>query len=154
MKIFISHKQEDSVTAKEVLETLKGFKVDAYLDLLEGEVALRGEALTNHIKKRLNDCTDLLVVMSEKTKNSWWVPFEVGMAAQRDFPIVNYLKATILLPDYLSYWPRLKNQIDLAKYIQVKNKLNQTILLEKSMGKFASAESQTARFYRELKVVL
>lgn len=94
--------------------------------------------------------------MSEKTKDSWWVPFEVGMAAQRDFPIVNYLKATILLPDYLTYWPRLKNQTDLVKYIEVKNKLNEKIILEKSLGlgKYAAAESETARFYKELRAVL
>lgn len=153
MKVFISHKQEDNITAAEVLRVLKGHNVEAYLDLLDGEIALKGEALTNHVKKRLNECTDLLVIMSEKTKDSWWVPFEIGMAAQKDFPVVNYLKAPIKLPDYLVYWPRLKNQIDLAKYIEIKNKIKQKILLEKSLGKFAY-ESETTRFYRELRAAL
>lgn len=154
MKVFISHKKEDYLVAAEVLSTLKAQHVDAYLDLLEGQIALKGEELTNHIKKRLNECTDLLVIMSEKTKGSWWVPFEIGMASQKDFPIVNYLKAGIILPDYLSYWPRLKNQVDLVKYIQVNKKINEAVKLERSLGKFASVESQTARFYRELKAVI
>lgn len=153
MKVFISHKQEDYLAAVEVLTILKGYYVEAYLDLLDNEKTLKGEALTNHVRKRLNDCTDLLVIMSEKTKNSWWVPFEIGMAAQKDFPVVNYLKAPIKLPDYLNYWPRLKNQADLAKYIEIKKNVKQKILLEKSSGRTAH-ESETARFYRELKAVI
>lgn len=154
MKVFISHKKEDYLVAQEVLRILKAQLVDVYLDLLDGQIALKGEALTNHIKKKLNECTDLLVIMTERTKDSWWVPFEIGMAAQKDFPVVNYLKAGIVLPDYLTYWPRLKNETDLLKYIEVKKKLNQTILLEKSLGKFTASESETARFYRELKAVI
>ena len=156
MKVFISHKQEDSVVAQDVLNILKKNKVDAYLDLLDHSIVFKGELLTNHIKKRLNECTDLLVVLSEQTKTSWWVPFEIGMASQKDFPIVNYLKAGIVLPDYLAYWPHLKNETDLVKYIQIKTKVHKEILLEKSFGqaKFASAESSTQRFYRELKASL
>lgn len=41
-----------------------------------------GKALTEHIKENLNSCTDVIVVMSELTKKSWWVPFEIGMSAQ------------------------------------------------------------------------
>ena len=49
-----------------------------------------GEELTKHIRKRLL-CTDILVIMSNNTKESWWVPFEIGMADQKDFPIISYL---------------------------------------------------------------
>lgn len=149
MKVFISHKQEDSAIALEVLSTLKANGVNAYLDLLEGDLSLNGKLLTEHIKNKLNDCTDLLVVISEKTKYSQWVPFEVGMASQRDFPIVNFLKRGTDLPEFLEYWPRLKDSNDLIKYITVKRTIQKSI----NEG-FRFAESNTQRFYNQLKTVL
>ena len=91
IKVFISHKQEDSVVAGVICKKLNELGIEAYLDLLDAEICTKGKELTEHIKKRLNDCSDILVVMSNKTEESWWVPFEIGMAAQKDFPVVSYL---------------------------------------------------------------
>lgn len=154
MKIFISHKQEDGQVAEEILQSLKLLEVDAYLDILEGTIMLDSERLTEHIKKRLNGCTDILVVLSEKTKQSWWVPFEIGMASQKDMPIVNYLNTGVQLPEYLSYWPRLKDSVDIKKYVEAIKDRQQEILLEKGMydiHKYASYESKTKKFYNNLK---
>ncbi len=152
MKVFISHKQEDSTTAKEIHRILQSLNVDAYLDLLEGELSLDGEALTQHIKRRLNECSDLLVVMSEETKKSWWVPFEIGMAAQRDFPTVTFLKTGTALPGYLEYWPRLKRYQDLEDYVRVKKEQDREALLERAMGRTIQPSTVTRRFYDELKL--
>lgn len=161
MKIFISHKNEDSSVAVLVQTELKRMGVDAYLDVLDSSIVFKGEKLTSHIKSSLKNCTDILVVLTPNTKESWWVPFEIGMAAQLDFPIVNYLpnfagEKKVDLPDYLSYWPKLTKSSDLIKYINAKNKVVQEIALEKSFGRhmFAEELSQTERFYKELKNML
>lgn len=154
MKVFISHKQEDGPTATSILNTLVTRGAEAYLDLLDGQLALKGEALTNHVKGRLNECTDLLVVMSEQTKGSWWVPFEIGMAAQKDFPIVNYLTAGVQLPDYLEYWPRLRNSTDLATYVETKRSVMKRADSRKRSGESVSMASETAQFYSELRTAL
>lgn len=153
MKVFISHKQEDEIPANYVCHHLKKLGVDAYLDILEGELLFDGEELTKHIRKRLNDCTDILVIMSKNTKESWWVPFEIGMAAQKDFPIVSYLINDVELPDYLSYWPVLRKTTDLMKYVDVKNIiLNESYDVKKDF--FAKNHSKTKSFYNKLKQVL
>lgn len=157
MNIFISHKQEDGVLATYICNELKKLEVNAYLDLLEGDILLEGEKLTKHIKERLNSCTDLLVVMSDKTQESWWVPFEIGMAAQLDFPIVSYLVNNVKLPDYLSYWPTLRKASDLPKYIKAKNNIlleNQVFKKSYNMNKYATKRSKTDAFYKELKKML
>ena len=154
MEIFISHKKEDGILANNICFELKKLGVKAYLDLLEGELLLKGEKLTNHIKDRLNSCTDLLVVMSNKTNESWWVPFEIGMSAQLDFPIVSYLMDNVKLPDYLSYWPTLRKLSDLPKYIAAKQIiLNENAAFKKSYNvyKFATKRSTTDAFYKELR---
>ena len=63
-----------------------------YLDILDSKVTDSGKELTEHIKKNLNDCTDIIVVISEATRYSQWVPFEVGMSAQKDMPNGNVLE--------------------------------------------------------------
>ncbi len=152
MKVFISHKNIDYAIALQVQKVLTENKVEAYLDLLDNSITGTGEKLTKHIKKKLNECSDILVVMSENTKSSWWVPFEIGMAAQKDLPTVSYLQSGITLPDYLSYWPRLKNNTDIVKYIKARNKVKIQMIYENhSRTVFSNELSETERFYRELK---
>ena len=91
--------------------------------MLDDSVNGGGKALTDHIKSNLNDCTDIIVVMSEATKRSWWVPFEIGMAAQANMPTASYLTSSVSLPEYLEYWPRLKSISDIAKYVRVRKRV-------------------------------
>jgi hypothetical protein len=152
--IFISHKKEDSIPAGYICNELRKLNVNAYLDIMEGDLLLEGEKLTNHIKEKLNSCTDLLVVMSDKTKESWWVPFEIGMAAQKDFPIVSYLINNVKLPDYLSYWPTLRKTTDLWKYVRAKETtLQESAILKKSLNNSAK-RSETDAFYKNLRSML
>ena len=108
MKIFISHKQEDSDTANRLAGELRLLGIPYYLDILDSTVTTSGRALTEHIKRNLNDCTDIIVIMSEATRLSQWVPFEVGMSAQNDMPTATFLKSSVSIPEFLEYWPRLK----------------------------------------------
>ena len=64
MKIFISHKQEDALAANQIASELRAIHVDYYLDLLDPSVTQSGRELTNHIRNNLNNCTDIIVVMS------------------------------------------------------------------------------------------
>lgn len=117
MKIFISHKQEDKFTAQQIAGVLAQEHVNFYLDTLDSTITGSGKELTEHIKNNLGTCTDILVVMSEKTKQSQWVPFEVGMATELELPTVTYLAANVSLPDFLDYWPRLRYYGDVSTYV-------------------------------------
>lgn len=159
MKIFISHKKEDEEIALQVLRTLRQVNVDVYLDLLDNIIFDDGEKLTKHIRNKLHECTDVIVILSGKTKDSWWVPFEIGMATEKDMPIANYLIGHEKIPEYLMYWPRLKNYQDVLKYVEVRNKVAKQMYLEKTLDEeyFQRANgevSETQRFYSELKKVL
>ena len=115
MKVFISHKDADSLQALLLKRAFENEGVSAYLDVLDSSINGGGKTLTEHIKGQLNQCTDIIVLMSEATKYSWWVPFEIGMSAQIDMPTASYLKENVVLPSYLSYWPRLKTINDVLK---------------------------------------
>lgn len=35
--------------------------------------------------------------MSERTYTSWWVPFEIGLSAQKDMPMVTFFEYKCIL---------------------------------------------------------
>lgn len=148
MFIIISHKLQDSATANLIAKELKEIKVDCYLDVLDNSITENGKELTNHIRANLNKCTDIIVVMSSITKFSQWVPFEVGMAAQKDMPTATFLKEDVSLPDYLQYWPRLKKSTDIREYVSARNDVEREYY---AIFESASQQRKTERFYDVLK---
>lgn len=148
MRIFISHKLEDAFTANQIAKELKELRVDCYLDLLDNSLIQNGQALTNHIRANLNQCTDIFVVMSNITRLSQWVPFEVGMAAQKDMPTATFLKEDVSLPEFLQYWPRLKKYADIKEYVSARNDVDREY---RSIYESASHKTKTERFYDVLK---
>ena len=151
IKVFISHKQEDSYTANKIANELKAINVPYYLDILDHSITRNGKELTDHIKRKLNDCTDIIVVMSESTRYSQWVPFEVGMSAQNDMPTATFLQESVSLPDFLVYWPRLKQPSDIRKYIDARNEVQHEYLAKYLFETVRPYKSQTERFYDVLK---
>ena len=155
MKVFISHKNEDSALALAIQNAFSKNGVQSYLDVLDSSITSGGKELTDHIKNNLNSCSDIIVVMSDSTKNSWWVPFEIGMSAQVDMPTASFLKSEVVLPSYLSYWPRLKTISDIDKYVAVRKRIEKAI--NDQYGRYAFEKRQsieTRVFYDALKLEL
>lgn len=70
MKMFTSHKQEDTAIASAIANKLNLLGTDYYLDALGSTICGSGKILTDYIKTALNGCTDIIVVMTERTKQS------------------------------------------------------------------------------------
>lgn len=152
MKVFISHKNEDSVQALALQVAFARNGIDTYLDVLDSSISSGGKTLTDHIKANLNTCTDIVVVMSDNTRYSWWVPFEIGMSAQVNMPTASFLKADVSLPSYLSYWSRLKTVADVDKYVAVRKRIEQQILQRYGHYTLSGRRAiETPEFYAALK---
>lgn len=155
MKVFISHKDADSLQALLLKRAFENEGVSAYLDVLDSSINGGGKTLTEHIKNQLNQCTDIIVLMTEATKHSWWVPFEIGMSAQIDMPTASYLKENVVLPSFLSYWPRLKTINDVSTYVSVRKKTERILNEQYSNFELSSVSNrrkiETPIFYENLK---
>jgi hypothetical protein len=155
MKVFISHKDADSLQALLLKRAFEDEGVSAYLDVLDSSINGGGKTLTEHIKNQLNQCTDIIVLMTEATKHSWWVPFEIGMSAQIDMPTASYLKENVVLPSFLSYWPRLKTINDVSTYVSVRKKTERILNEQYSNFELSSVSNrrkiETPIFYENLK---
>lgn len=157
MNIFISHQQDDNNIAESIYNKLQEYSISAYLDVYDNDITNDGKELTEHLKQVVRKCTDIFVVMSDNTKKSSWVPFEIGMAAERDLPTVTFLRQGVSLPEYLEFWPRLTSLYDISKYLQA----HMQEMREESMIKsFDSLNSNFNRmndvnsFYKRLKNML
>ncbi len=142
MKVFISHTTSDDVVARKVYNRLtKVHEIDCYIDDIDIELAKnRGKSsITPLLVKRLRECDTLLAVVTENTKNSWWVPFEIGTA--REIPMIissftNLSEPSIysfqnVLPEYLLEWPRLRTDEDIDAFAVAYKKRN---LISESFG--------------------
>lgn len=105
--VFVSHKSEDSRAATAVAARLKANEVEVYLDSFDPD-AKDGPDLADYLRDKMRLCHGLMAVVSEKTIQSWWVPWEIGMATERDMPLATYshdykrrpqLSAQMALPD-------------------------------------------------------
>lgn len=158
MPIFISHTTRDDLLAKNVfLRLTRIHNLTCYIDDMDKELGKnRGKSsLTPILVERLRKCDTLLAIVTENTKGSWWVPFEIGTA--REMPLVissftplpdrltNNWQET--LPEYLLEWPRLRSDSDID--IFAKEYKKHSIFLEKNIGlRTFSQESASVDYVR------
>lgn len=150
--VFLSHKKEDKDECKKIAEYLQNAEIDYYLDELDPKLqqaAVNGNAylITESIKKGIRESTHMLVVVSEKTYKSQWVPFEVGYGhsaiidkSLEERSEDTKLKLSILtlkdlseksLPDFMQVGHIIRGTKSLNEYIStISNKLEKALVNE------------------------
>lgn len=153
--VFISHRGEDGAVAKSIANHLASKGLGVYLDVIDLALVKDGPELGDYLKARLGECSQLLAVISAATKGSWWVPWEIGVATERNYRIATFLTEGVPTPGYLQKWPYLRTRQDLDKYV-VESKHAQVQVLAKSGGVITKrTRAEVARdFHRSLKRAL
>lgn len=106
MPVFISHRTQDDLIAQVVYDRLKRQGITCYLDHVDPN-ANSTNRITQVILEALEKSTHLLAVITDNTRLSWWVPFEIGVAQHGARRITSLSKTTQSLPEYLHEWPVL-----------------------------------------------
>ena len=154
MIIFVSHKNSDSAKAAEVAKTLRDSGHQVYLDLIDDGLKHGNQDLADHLRSRLAQCNSLIAVISSATQSSWWVPWEIGVATEKDYPLSSYLTDSTSPPEYLKKWPVLKSLGDLLQFSTlVKSVENRERTLRQSEYKSAADSKRIAasEFHTTLK---
>lgn len=160
MPVFISHRTVDDPIAKQVYNRLTNVHgITCYLDDIDREagVANASNRITALIVRRLNECTNLLALVTPNTKGSWWVPFEVGVARQAPRMISTFTNLVQSeLPQFLTEWPVLRGDTAVdtfAKYYKQQASLAKRSLVEKTASASEGVASVDS-FHRQLKNAL
>lgn len=148
-RVFLSHKSEDKDYVKIIADYLAASGYDIYLDeydkFLQQAVSDKDKTkVVVAIKQAIQDSTHVLCFITNKTKQSWWVPFEIGIAEEKRksiFSLKNIYISDSDLPEFLQIKPIIKtiNELDfyfnitihsssnyfLASYVNLKSILKQ-----------------------------
>lgn len=127
--------------------------IDVYLD--DNDDGLQA-AVNDNASKRIVECienalitsTNVLVLVTDNTRQSWWVPYEVGYAKKGEIEIASILKKEVdEFPDYLKIERTMKGLKDLEKYIYDINDL-QPVLESFNEKVAASHQQQLLKYIR------
>jgi len=153
MKVFISHQRADSTIAAEIANRLKtAHQIDSYLDVVDAVILRDADDLADHLRTEMGKCTNLIAVVSPATATSWWVPWEIGMATEKDHPLATFARASSALPSYLKKWPYLTSMTDVDAYARQSLVTSaRRVVMESRGAETASLRGTTSEFYRALR---
>jgi hypothetical protein len=156
VKVFVSHKREDSHQAVALGERLRLNGLDFYLDVVDSVEVKDGPEMSDYIRVQMSECTQIIAIISPATQNSWWVPWEIGVATEKNFPIASYASQNISNPPtYLTKWPRLRTASDIDLYARESKALEskrRIARLTESLDTVMKREpNEVAEFHRSLK---
>jgi hypothetical protein len=153
VKVFISHQKTDSDQATLIAARLRTHhQIDSYLDVIDPYLASGGSDLGDHIRDEMGKCTQLLAVVSASTKTSWWVPWEIGVATEKTFPLATFANTLTEIPEYLRKWPYLTTMAHLDEYAKVSKEVRQTLVQKRATFSESYARTTTTKdFFRILK---
>lgn len=124
--VFISHKSEDIQAAEAIADYFKSHEIDVYLDkndknLQKATQEKNSSEIVHLIQLGLAYSTHILVLITDKTRESWWVPYEVGYAKKANRQIASLLLKTETytegFPDYLKVERTINNSEDFVNYV-------------------------------------
>jgi len=123
--VFISHRLADLEAAREIADYLKNtVGVNIYFsdqdDALQHAVEIEDhDHIVEYIENGIIASSHLLGVISNNTKGSWWVPFEIGAARQKKAEVAYLLLEEVdHVPSYLEISTLLAGLNDLSKWIK------------------------------------
>lgn len=119
IKVFLSHQKHDAPRAQLIRDRLLAYhQIDSYLDVIDPYLNSSGDELAAHIRSEIGKCTHLIAVTSFATKISQWVPWEIGIATEKRYPLATYADYTSAIPEFLEAWPYLRSLSDIDKYAE------------------------------------
>jgi hypothetical protein len=155
-KVFISHKKEDATAAATVAARLQQNGIDTYVDIFDAE-AKDGPDLADYLRDKLKTCHGLMAVVTRNTTESWWVPWEIGVASERNMPLATYSSDSSQVPTYLKKWPyitRLDQVDEYAKLAKSTVSIRKRALNESASVTGAAERISGSDFNRALKKAL
>jgi len=137
--IFISYQRKDEDYASDIADYIISKQLDVYFDLEDNDLKQINQtrnplAVTNSIKKGLNESDYMLVIVSPDTYRSLWVPFEVGYAYDKKGDKMKILRHKGILKS------------SMPAYLKVKELLNGTA----SLNRFLRSVRQENLLYEKL----
>ena len=116
--VFVSHKSDDEDKAKEVAACIDSYGLRPWLDVTDLRDEEDDEAMVDRIEAAITRSLCLMAVVTDVTNESWWVPFEIGLAYDMDKQLASYCEEQqdVEIPSFLWRWPLVQDHDDLHEW--------------------------------------
>ncbi|GEM48711.1 toll/interleukin-1 receptor domain-containing protein [Deinococcus cellulosilyticus] len=133
--VFISYKGDDLDVAKDIANYLTSVGINIFFDrehdlLTHANTQNDYDTVVSYIEAGISISSHMLAVVSDKTKNSWWVPFEIGSARRKSTEIAHVVTKEVFdLPAFLRISEIITSDEDLEKWVKKEN-VHKSIITE------------------------
>jgi len=158
-KVFISHKNTDALLAEKVARRVRTNGLETYLDTIDDALVKDGPELADVLLARMGQCQQLIAVVSSQTRDSWWVPWEIGVGSEKGFRMASYSESYVSLPSYLEKWPALHTERHIDLYCEY-SKQTETVLNRRMRDVLTEdrrtqvRKSEALDFHKQLKAAI
>jgi hypothetical protein len=119
--IFISHSNKDKPIARAAARAIVSMSVDIYFDEMDDCLRRAGSddvGVVSCINAGLDNSSHLLGVISQNTKGSWWVPYEIGGAMGQKKECAHLISRDVdAVPAYIKAGKVILDKYDLTNWI-------------------------------------
>lgn len=118
LDVFLSHSSLDKDALPKAIAFLKNFGANVYIDKADKELPQKTSSETGRkLKQRIAECPKFIVLVTANSKNSRWIPWELGIADEKKTlhnvallpDVENQTNAEWLEQEYLGLYPRIVN---------------------------------------------
>ena len=110
--VFLSYQHKDQATALTLAQELSDWKWDVFIDVHDDSLFPGDNHIDEALVEAIGNAATMLIVVSDNTQVSWWVPWEIGVSTPSRKPRALYRPAANRpLPNYLEKLERLQSPL-------------------------------------------
>jgi hypothetical protein len=110
--VFLSYRHTDQSEALDLAEYLHQDGRNVYIDIHDDTLTPGDPALEQALITAIENAETMVIVVSDQTKNSWWVPWEIGVSTPWGKPKAMHNPQTKEpLPAFLQKLPRFQSKL-------------------------------------------
>ena len=107
--VFLSHKSDDTNTALDLARRVQSNGLSVWVDVQDPNIHGDGPDLDQYIERIIARSFSLMAVVTDVTSESWWVPFEIGLAFELRRYLATYATWSVSLPSFLVKHPIVRD---------------------------------------------
>ena len=117
-EVFLSYRYLDQDLALQLAAELDRMGRHVFIDLHDNTLQPGDINLDKSLITAINNADTMVIVVSDDTQGSWWVPWEIGVSTPYQKPRAMFkLPTSRQLPAYLARLPRFSNSSSVNRWV-------------------------------------